>query len=176
MEGGELVARVRSGDREAMGELYADFADRIYGFCVTLLRDRDEAADATQDTFVLAFQRIDQLRDPERLTSWMFAIARHVCFDQLGRRNRVKVVEAVPDFASGDDDPAAAVLALEASALVQAAAFKALRGKKEFRKVLLKDRAILRHLKPREIEEAMDLKHCLRHVDQIFRRVFRKKR
>ena len=107
---------------EAMGELYADFADRIYGFCVTLLRDRDEAADATQDTFVLAFQRIDQLRDPQRLTSWMFAIARHVCFDQLGRRNRVRVVEAVPDFASVDDDPAAAVLALEASALVQAAA------------------------------------------------------
>lgn len=120
--GGELVARVRSGDRAALGELYTDFVDRIYGFCFTLLRDRDEAADATQDTFVLAFQRLDQLRDPERLTSWMFAIARHVCLGQLGQRDRIKPVEAVPDVALADDEPADAVLASEAAALVWAAA------------------------------------------------------
>jgi RNA polymerase sigma factor (sigma-70 family) len=119
---GELVARARSGDRTALGELYTEFADRIYGFCFTLLRDREQAADATQDTFVLAFQRIDQLRDPERLTSWMFAIARHVCLGQLGQRDRVKPVEAVPDVALLEDDPVEAVLASEAAALVWAAA------------------------------------------------------
>ncbi len=153
--GGELVARVRSGDRAALGELYTEFADRIYGFCFALLRDRDQAADATQDTFVLAFQRIDQLRDPERLTSWMFAIARHVCLGQLGYRERVKSVESVPDVLLTDDDPVEAVLASEASSLVWAAAFG----------LSKRDRAVLflntRHgLEGAELTAALGLTHA----------------
>jgi adenylosuccinate lyase len=60
----------------------------------------------------------------------------------------------------------------EAYALVQKAAFRALQGKKEFQSVLLKDRSILRYLKPREIQQCLDLSHSLRHVNAIFRRVF----
>ncbi len=61
----------------------------------------------------------------------------------------------------------------EAYALVQRAAFRALRGKKDFRQVLLKDPSVLEHLKPREIEQCFDLSHTLRNVDTIFRRVFK---
>jgi len=64
----------------------------------------------------------------------------------------------------------------EAYALVQKAAFRVMGGKKDFQSILLKDRAILRHLKPKEIRECLDLSHSLRHVDQIFERVFGKKR
>ena len=60
----------------------------------------------------------------------------------------------------------------EAYALVQKAAFQVLGGKKDFKSILLKDRAILGHLKPKEIQECLDLSHSLRHVDTIFRRVF----
>jgi adenylosuccinate lyase len=64
----------------------------------------------------------------------------------------------------------------EAYALVQRAAFQALRGKKDFERVLLRDRAILKHLRPQEIRECFDLSHVLRHVDEIFRRVFGKRK
>jgi len=60
----------------------------------------------------------------------------------------------------------------EAYALIQAAAFRALRGKKDFQSVLLKDRPVLQHLSPEEIRECFELEHSLRHVDAIFRRVF----
>ena len=60
----------------------------------------------------------------------------------------------------------------EAYALVQKAAFRVLEGKKDFQSILLRDRAILRHLKPKEIQECLDLSHSLRHVDTIFKRVF----
>jgi adenylosuccinate lyase len=63
----------------------------------------------------------------------------------------------------------------DAYALVQGAAFRALRGGKEFRVILLEDQSILRHLKPREVQECFDLSHSLRYVDAIFRRVFRGK-
>jgi adenylosuccinate lyase len=62
----------------------------------------------------------------------------------------------------------------EAYALVQKVAFRALSGEKEFQAVLLKDPLILKHLKPKEIQECLDLSHSLRYVDVIFRRVFGK--
>jgi len=64
----------------------------------------------------------------------------------------------------------------EAYSLVQNAAFQALHGKKEFLAVLLKDHSILKHLKPREIRQCLDLSHSLRYVDAIFRRVFGKEK
>lgn len=60
----------------------------------------------------------------------------------------------------------------DAYALVQRVSFRALKGKKELEAVLLKDQSILRYLRPKEIREVFDLTHCLRHVDEIFRRVF----
>ena len=63
----------------------------------------------------------------------------------------------------------------ESYARVQKAAFGALTGKKSFETVLLQEKDILAHLKPAEIREAIDLVHTLRHVDEIFQRVFGRK-
>jgi adenylosuccinate lyase len=64
----------------------------------------------------------------------------------------------------------------EAYTLVQKAAFQVLRGRKDFQSLLLQDRSILRHLRPREIQACFDLSHALRHVDTIFNRVFKENR
>ncbi len=120
--GNALGERVRSGERAAFAEMYERFADRIYGFCVLLLRDRDEAGDVTHDTFVVAAQRIAQLRDAERLQSWLFAIARHQCYRRLRQRGRVTLVESAPDDIATDDTALAELSAAEASALVWNAA------------------------------------------------------
>ena len=64
----------------------------------------------------------------------------------------------------------------EAYALVQKAAFRSLHEEKDFQKILLKDRLILKSLKPGEIQECFDLSHSLRHVDTIFKRVFKTNR
>jgi RNA polymerase sigma factor (sigma-70 family) len=82
------AARLVAKDRSAFAAMYGEYAGRVYGVCAAILRDADEAADAMHDTFVLAMQRIDQLRDPDRLRPWLFAIARHVCFRRLEHRKR----------------------------------------------------------------------------------------
>jgi RNA polymerase sigma factor (sigma-70 family) len=119
---GALAERVRAGDRAAFAEIYGEYAERICGFCCVLLRDRDEAADATQDVFVLVVQRVAQLRDPERFPAWIFAIARHVCYRRLRHRDRVQPAEFAPDALVTDDDPTIDLTAAEASDLVWSAA------------------------------------------------------
>jgi hypothetical protein len=63
----ELVRAATAGDRGAFAAIYDRYADRLHDFCWGLLRDRDEAADATQDAFLVAAERLCQLRDPERV-------------------------------------------------------------------------------------------------------------
>jgi RNA polymerase sigma factor (sigma-70 family) len=100
----ELVAGVLAGDRDAFAAVYDRYADRLHDFCWSVLRDRDEAADAVQDTFVLAAQRLAQLNDPERLRPWLYAVARSVALRRVRARRRV-VLDEVEDMADTDPGP-----------------------------------------------------------------------
>jgi RNA polymerase sigma factor (sigma-70 family) len=100
----ELVAGVLAGDRDAFAAVYDRYADRLHDFCHSVLRDRDEAADAVQDTFVLVAQRLVQLNDPDRLRPWLYAVARSVALRRVRARRRV-VLDEVGEMADTDPGP-----------------------------------------------------------------------
>jgi RNA polymerase sigma factor (sigma-70 family) len=83
-----LVEAARNGDRAAFGALYDRYADRIHDYCLALLRSDHDAADATQDTFLLAAERLDQLREPDLVRPWLYAIARSRCHRRFRTRTR----------------------------------------------------------------------------------------
>ena len=87
---GDLVLAARAGDRAAFGALYERHATPIHDFVLRLTRSRADAADVTQDVFITALERLEQLRDPERFRSWVFQIAHRRALDGLsaGRRTR----------------------------------------------------------------------------------------
>lgn len=91
----ELVTAALTGDRSALGSIYERHADRVHTMCLHMLRDPDEAADVCGDVFLVAFGRLGQLRDPSRLRSWLFAIARHEVYRRTRRRRRTELVEEV---------------------------------------------------------------------------------
>lgn len=72
----ELVAAFRAGQQAAFGAIYDRYAGRIYSYCLTMLRDPKDAADASHDAFVKAATRIDRLGDPGKLRPWLFSMAR----------------------------------------------------------------------------------------------------
>jgi RNA polymerase sigma factor (sigma-70 family) len=95
-----------AGDRGAFAAIYDRYADRLHDFCWSLLRDRDEAADATQDAFLVAAERLGQLRDPERLRPWLYAVARSQALRRARARQRVAPEEEMidrPDTAAGPE-------------------------------------------------------------------------
>jgi RNA polymerase sigma factor (sigma-70 family) len=85
----ELVAAVRAGDRAAFAAVYDRYGGRLYDFAYATTRHREDAADAVADTFVRFAERLGQLRDPERLRPWLYAITRHECLRRLKGRNRM---------------------------------------------------------------------------------------
>ena len=95
----ELVIAAREGDQAAIGHIYDRYADRLFGFAFSILRDREEAADAVHDVILRSSQRLDQLRDPSRLRPWLFAIARNEVMTRTRQRAKRDDRE-VPDMAA----------------------------------------------------------------------------
>ena len=118
----ELVTAARSGDTAALGDIYDRYADRIYSFCVSRLRNPADAADCTQDTFVRAATRLGQLRSPDRLRPWLFAIARNTIIDASRHRGRTAPSDELGDMTSDAAGPEAVAGRTAAAELIWSAA------------------------------------------------------
>jgi RNA polymerase sigma factor (sigma-70 family) len=101
----ELVRDSIAGDRAAFAQIYDRYADRLYDFCVGMLRDRDGAADCVQDTFCLAATRLPQLREADRLRPWLYSIARNEALRRLRDQRRETPTDELPDIQSDDAGP-----------------------------------------------------------------------
>ena len=111
----DLVRRALDGDRSAVAEIYDRYADHIYSFCRSRLRNDADAADATQDTFVRASTRLDQLQNPSKLRSWLFAIARNQIVASGRATARATGGDGMELIASEDDELDADLLRVEAA-------------------------------------------------------------
>jgi RNA polymerase sigma factor (sigma-70 family) len=85
----ELVAGVLTADRDAFAAVYDRYGSKLYDFAYSMLRHPEDAADAVADSFVMVAERLRQLRDPERLRPWLYAIVRSECLRKLRARKRV---------------------------------------------------------------------------------------
>ncbi len=99
-DGSVLVRRARLGDDSAFVALVNLHASRIHAIASALLGpDSDEAEDATQETFVRAYERLRQCRDPERFGAWLVRIARNTCKDRRKSGWSRRVTIGSPDTA-----------------------------------------------------------------------------
>jgi RNA polymerase sigma factor (sigma-70 family) len=114
----EVVAAIVAGDPAGLAEAYDRYATPLYSFCRTMLREPADAADAVQDTFVIAAPRMSGLRDPERLRSWLYAVARNECHRRLRVGSQHASIEEAPDVTDEAADVAADVEREDLRALV----------------------------------------------------------
>ena len=77
------------GRDRAADQAYRDHATDVYRVAYGILRDRDEALDATHDTFARAWERWDQYDSQRPLRGWLHGIVLHLALDQL-RKRRVR--------------------------------------------------------------------------------------
>jgi RNA polymerase sigma-70 factor (ECF subfamily) len=120
--------------RPCFEELYAAHQPRVYRTCLAILRNHDDAAEATQEVFSRALPLLTQLREPH---VWLTTVARNYCFDQL-RRQKVRGpgVELDQDTPGRDDPEREALLR---DALRQAFEALSQRERRALARVLLMD-------------------------------------
>lgn len=95
LDDARLVELVKAGDQLAFAELYERYFDPVYDFLARMMRNRAEAEDVAQDTFIRVANSIDSLRAGSSFKSWLFTIARNTALNRIQRekRNRPLVFE-----------------------------------------------------------------------------------
>jgi RNA polymerase sigma factor (sigma-70 family) len=103
----ELVGRVRDGDERAFEALYARHSKDVRLAVSDHVRDREEQLDVVQETFLRAFARLHELRDPERFRPWLLQIARRCAIDarRHNARRPCDPSDESDDVRSGEPSP-----------------------------------------------------------------------
>lgn len=107
----ELLARVALRDRAAFQQLYRHTSPKLFGICLRILKDQQEAEDALQEVFVKIWHNADryapQVASPQ---AWMNAITRNLAIDGLRRRKPgggdLDAAERLADESPGPEDAA----------------------------------------------------------------------
>lgn len=124
----QLVTAYLAGDRNALASIYDLYAPGLYDTAAAMLSDRHDAADMVQDVFCIAAERLNQLRDPNRLKPWLYAVLRNEVYRRTKKRKRTTPTDfqspTVPDVVAAFDPNAegAATSFDELAELVRSAA------------------------------------------------------
>lgn len=78
MDAHKLIARCKAGEREALHLLYEQNRPRLLNICRQYTKADDVAEDLLHDAFVIILTSLNQLRDEDKLESWMTTIVRNV--------------------------------------------------------------------------------------------------
>jgi RNA polymerase sigma-70 factor (ECF subfamily) len=98
------VARAKEGDMSALHFLYARFADDVWGYVRSIVRDDHEAEDITQNVFaklMTAIQRYEQREVP--FAAWILRVARNMALDNVRARRQIPCEEVRTDDGLGDE-------------------------------------------------------------------------
>ncbi len=95
-----LVRRARSGDERAYGDLVQRYMKSAYAVALSVTGRHEDAEDAAQESFLVALQRLDECRNPERFAGWLLTIVRNRSRN-LVRRESLRSSDPLPPGASG---------------------------------------------------------------------------
>jgi RNA polymerase sigma factor (sigma-70 family) len=99
-----LVHSALGGDVASFSVLLGWYRASLYARAPACLSRPEDAADAVQETFLLALTRLGQVRDPQAVGGWLHAVMRSVCARELRRpARRVIVAELDGDVAAAQD-------------------------------------------------------------------------
>jgi RNA polymerase sigma factor (sigma-70 family) len=159
----ELVSLAVGGDSAAFAELYERYFDGVFDFLVRMVRNRQEAADLAQDTFVRAMNGLSSLSKHGSFKSWLFTIARNTALNRIEQSARLQ-----PLHRPADDGEEAELQVVDTSRLsnpedaAQAAAYAALvweaAASLDARTYAVLDLSVRRGLSNEELAEVLGVK------------------
>jgi len=115
-----LIARIATGDRDAMRALYLKHHVRVYRFVMRLVRNQTTAEDVISDVFLDVWRQAGSFEGRSAVSTWLLAIARFKALSVLRRKPEEELNDtgaaAVPD---PTDDPELAVQKMDTSQILR---------------------------------------------------------
>src|SRR4029077_10953758 len=104
----DLVQRIKRGDDQAFKEMVDRYNARVYSLSYGVLRNPEDAEEATQDAFLTLYRKIGTFDESKKFFSWFYRVALNAAYSRARRRKpavTISLDDYVPKFR--DDGPAA---------------------------------------------------------------------
>src|SRR5262245_130758 len=98
-----LVAKAREGDVQAFGELVRKYEGKIFRLAQHITQNREDAEDVLQETFMKAYEHLDQFKGDSKFYTWIVRIAVNQALMKLRRRKTDKSVSLDEQIDTGED-------------------------------------------------------------------------
>jgi RNA polymerase sigma factor (sigma-70 family) len=92
----ELVTQSLAGNRDAFGGIVARYQSLLCSLAYSATGSVSQSEDLAQETFVTAWKQLTELREPQKLRSWLCRISRNLTFDALRQQGREPSHKAEP--------------------------------------------------------------------------------
>ncbi|MEO1262547.1 MAG: sigma-70 family RNA polymerase sigma factor [Bacteroidota bacterium] len=102
---------LRTKDSRHFTALYRKYSGKVYGKCISLLREEHMAKDATQDIFMKIFLNLGQFGAQSKFSTWVYSITYNYCIDVIRKKKKMSSIfsdemERVPDVVDEVHDEA----------------------------------------------------------------------
>jgi RNA polymerase sigma-70 factor (ECF subfamily) len=103
----QLIRQIQQGKNEVFSQLLRKYQERIYSVCLSILKNPQDAEEVASDTFVLAYLKLDQLKNSEKFLAWLKKIAQNRSRDFLRskREETIPFTTALKDGAYAIEEP-----------------------------------------------------------------------
>ncbi len=88
----ELVRAIKAGDEQAFEKMVERYHTRIYSLSYGVLRNAQDAEEATQDTFLTLYRKIGTFDESRKFFSWFYRVALNTAYSRARRRPAVPTV------------------------------------------------------------------------------------
>lgn len=89
----KYVVKAQKGNKNALEHIVNETSDYIYYYCITLLRNEDEASEAVQDIYVILLEKLKTLENPQTFLGWLKVITSNYCKNRLLRKPHTISIE-----------------------------------------------------------------------------------
>lgn len=89
------IKKVLKGETSSFGILVDKYQQYVFSLCLRILKNREEAEEAAQDTFMKAFRKLHTFQQTARFSTWLYKIAWNTSLDRL--RSRKQNTDSIDD-------------------------------------------------------------------------------
>ena len=100
----DLLARLQSGDEQALADLAAAYSSKIYQLAFRYLRNKEDAEEVTQDVLFKVYRKVGEFRGDAALSSWIYRITFNAAMSRLRTAQYQRTQAEERREASADSD------------------------------------------------------------------------
>ena len=98
-----LLRRCLAGDERAYRQVVERYQARVFSLALRMVRQREDAEDLTQETFVRMFRAAERYDPTRPFAAWLFTIASRLCIDHIRRRRLSTVSLSQTEPGTGEE-------------------------------------------------------------------------